>query len=114
MASLAAGPGVGSPLESPENPGAPGVARPSALVGGDAQNPESPGSMPEPNRQLTQVISRVRQMTMQIEQLALSYPAAASFLRKAKDLMDKAVNQIAASGTGGSQANETPSPRMLG
>lgn len=112
MGTIAAGPGPGTPLESPENTGAPGVARPSSLVGGGDQNPQSPGSMPEPNRQLTQVLGRVQQMGSQIEQLAASYPAAASFLRKAKDNLDKAMSQIASSGPGGQ--SETPSPRMLG
>lgn len=108
---MAMSPTMGSPLESPDTDTQPGVARPSQLLA------TSPGSSPdddnpEPNRQMTQVISRVRQMEDQIEQLAASYPGAAPDLRKVKDTLRKALQKIVA--TGGGPGQETPSPRMLG
>ena len=107
---------MGSPLQSPDNPESPGVARPSGLVDSDQSRAPggepTEGGMPEPNRQLTQVISRVRQMETQIDQLAQSYPGAAAQLRKVKDLLRRALQQIVA--TGGGQTQEPATPRMLG
>jgi hypothetical protein len=110
------GPSMGSPLQSPDNPESPGIARPSGLLGADQSREPggepTEGSMPEPNRQLTQVISRVRQMETQIDQFAESYPGAAAQLRKVKDLLRRALQQIVA--TGGGPGQEPASPRMLG
>lgn len=103
---------MGNPLESPENAEQPGVARPSSLLDRDRSTPDSDSDGPNPNKQLTQVISRVRDMETQIEQLASSYPGAAPNLRKVVDQLRKALQQIVA--TGGGPGQETPSPRMLG
>lgn len=100
---------IGSPLESPENPESPGVARPSQLLDSSSREPDS-SQLGDPTQQLNQVLIRVRKMQTDLEQLAKSYPAASTKLGEAnKNLLD-AIRQIAASGPG----QETPSPRMLG
>ena len=104
------GPSMGAPLQSPDNPESPGVARPSSLVGGEDQ-PSGEGSMPEPNRQLTQVLGRMRQIETQLEQIAMSFPSAGSILKQAKKLLRDASGKIAATGGPG---QEPASPRMLG
>ena len=103
---------MGSPLESPQNPEAPGVARPSNLLGDDdrGEPTDREGSMPEPNRQTTQIISRIREIETTLEQLGQSFPAADPHLRKAKDNLRKALQQIVVSG----QDQQTASPRMVG
>ena len=104
------GPSMGASLESPDNPESAGVARPSSLVGGEDQ-PSGEGSMPGPNRQLTQVLGRMRQIETQLEKIAMSYPRAGGALRKVKDLLRQASGKIAATGGPG---QEPASPRMLG
>lgn len=104
------GPSMGSPLESPQNPESPGVARPSNLLDDSREPSDREGSMPESNSQTTQVISRVREIETTIDQLSQSYPAAAPHLRKVKDSLRKALQQIVVSG----QGQETASPRMVG
>jgi len=104
---------TGAPLSSPDNPEAPGIARPSSLVNDEPSGGgEREGSMPEPNRQMTEVVSQVREIETKIEGLAQAFPAAASHLRKTKDSLRRALQQIVASGSG--EGRETPSPRMVG
>lgn len=104
---------MGSPLDSPDADSTPGVARPSQLIAESSQPGSSPDEeTPNPNRQITQVITRVHQMETQIDQLASSFPGAAPDLRKVKDSLRKALQKIVA--TGGGPGQETPSPRMLG
>lgn len=102
----------GSPLASPENTGTPGVARPSDLVDSDQKGNAADTGVPNPDRQLTQVISKIRQMETDLEGLASAYPGAAPNLRKVTDFLRRALTQIVATGSGPGQ--ETPSPRMLG